>query len=203
MKNKIIIIFILLVSLFTMCGFGVALAVDSSGQATRSEDAGVNPANNSFESMFFFQDIPGELEQNIQNIMPDYDKKIGLLPDSNFYFFKRLKETMVGWSKFGDKKNEYRIDLTSKRLIEVYLVLKKNNIKKANSALNDYHKIMGKIDDSYMISHTEQILENYQILTGLRNSHFKSALKAFDDSYTKTDKIILEHYKNKQGNYEV
>jgi hypothetical protein len=129
----------------------------------------------------------------------NYQKNIGLLPDSKFYFLKKTKETVASWFKFSDNKTKYMVNLSQKRLIEFYIMQQKGNNEKSSMALISYINLIKKLEDKNIDAFIKDLAWNMGVLNSLSKFVPKN-LDKYSEAFQATTelqkgKIMTEMFK--------
>lgn len=125
--------------------------------------------------------ILGQKDENFQ-------KNIGLLPDSKFYFIKKAKEKVASWFKFGDSKTKYLVNLSQKRLIEFYIMQQKGNNEKSSQVLRSYVNLIQKMENKNIDNFVSDLVWNLGVLNSLSKVVPKD-LDKYEEAFQKTAQL--------------
>jgi hypothetical protein len=149
--------------------------------------------------------IPSGAQKAVSEIIPNYEKKLGVLPDSGSYKLKIWRENVVASFKSGNAKNEFLLISAKKRLLETYLMGQKSDLESAQKATTNYKNIIGKLEKRDLKDNITSLNQTAALLNGLKTDTATSKIlknEIFNEAYQKTQSLV-DKYNPKPENLVV
>jgi len=135
-------------------------------------------------------------EENLLGEMP----ATRILPDSPLYLLIRLKEIIQFSGLPSDEKLSFKLTLAGKRLVEVYLLKEKGSKKSTIPLLNEYQKIILKLNKEVLARTSGKKGEN-EISVNFIFSRHLAMLELIKNKVEGHEKAVTEEVLNKLNDF--
>lgn len=149
--------------------------------------------------------LPQESKKAVNEIIPNYEKKLGVLPDSSSYGLKIWRENLLAALKSGNSKNEFLLMSAKKRVLETFLMGQINDLQSAEKAMSGFNSIIEKLEKRDLKENILSLNQTASLINGLKtDTNMFSILKGevYSQAYQKTQSLV-DKYNPKPENLVV
>jgi len=109
-----------------------------------------------------------KVSEEIANIVPNYQTKIGKLPTSYWYSLKLFKEKFFSVFLFGNSKTKYLTKNSQTRLLEALSLIQADNVQLTLKTLDLYKKSLESLKNRDLTKQVQVVNQNYALLMAFK-----------------------------------